>query len=94
MNAEKNTILQKNMTRALELRKEIFDLANSFGGDETGHVAVMLHESANCISRASVRFNSGPPNPSTNAEDAMLYFRNNGMVPKISGTRVQTPFLG
>jgi len=35
--------------RAMELRKEIFDIANSYAGDETGDIAVMLHQSCNCI---------------------------------------------
>lgn len=35
--------------RAMELRKELFDLANSFAGDETGHVAVLLHGACNHI---------------------------------------------
>jgi hypothetical protein len=38
--------------RAMELRKEIFDIANSYAGDETGDIAVMLHQSCNCILNA------------------------------------------
>lgn len=43
---------QAKIDRAMELRSELFEIANSFAGDETGDVAVMLHESCNCIFRA------------------------------------------
>ncbi len=46
-----------NMKRAMELRQELFSLANSFAGDETGHIAVLLHNSCNCILWAYEEFN-------------------------------------
>jgi hypothetical protein len=33
----------------MELREELFDLANSFAGDVTGEVAVQLHTACNYI---------------------------------------------
>jgi hypothetical protein len=44
--------VDKQINRAMELRKELFDIANSFAGDETGDIAIMLHESCNWILRA------------------------------------------
>ena len=41
--------MNDRINRAMEIRKELFDIANSFAGDETGDVVVMLHESCNCI---------------------------------------------
>lgn len=38
--------------RAMQLRLELFDIANSYAGDKTGHAAVMLHEACNFILRA------------------------------------------
>lgn len=36
--------------RIRSLRSELFDLANSYSGDVTGHnVAVPLHEACNCL---------------------------------------------
>jgi hypothetical protein len=35
-----------------ELQDEVFEIANSFAGNETGVVAMQLHEAVNCISRA------------------------------------------
>jgi len=43
---------QERIDRAMELRDELFDLANSFAGDKTGTAAVLLHESCNGILRA------------------------------------------
>ena len=40
------------MERALELREELFSIANSYAGEETGYVACMLHEACNAIVRA------------------------------------------
>lgn len=39
----------KRMEEALELRKQLFDLANGFALDGYGDVAVALHESGNKI---------------------------------------------
>lgn len=39
--------------RALELRKELFNIANSYSGDKTGLVAVTLHWGCNKILEAS-----------------------------------------
>ena len=35
--------------RVEELHKELFELANSFAGEDTGHVAVFLHHAANHV---------------------------------------------
>lgn len=43
---------QKDDKRLTELRHEIFDLANSYAGDERGNVAAYLHAAASEISRA------------------------------------------
>ena len=37
------------IARAMELRNELFDIANSFAGEETGYVAVLLHGACNHI---------------------------------------------
>ena len=47
------------IARALELRNELYDIANSLAGDETGSSAVLLHEACNCISQASKKFETG-----------------------------------
>ena len=39
--------------RAREIYEELFDLANSCAGDETGHVAIKLHEACNSILEAN-----------------------------------------
>lgn len=36
----------------MELRNELFDIANSYAGDETGSAAVSLHNACNAILRA------------------------------------------
>jgi hypothetical protein len=38
--------------KAINMRRELFDLANSFAGDELGEVAIYLHEACNNILRA------------------------------------------
>ena len=43
---------RKNMKRAMEIRAELFDLANSFAGERTGIIAVQLHGACNEILRA------------------------------------------
>lgn len=43
---------QQNIDRALELRIELFDIANAFAVSKHGNIAVMLHESCNYIIRA------------------------------------------
>jgi len=48
---EEMTEMQK-VSRMMELREELFNLANSFAGNETGVAAVLLHESCNNILRA------------------------------------------
>ena len=47
---------QQTIDRALEIRQELFDLANSLAGEETGKSAVQLHEACNCILRARIEF--------------------------------------
>ena len=37
------------MREAMSLRDRLFDIANLFAGDETGHIAVTLHASCNSI---------------------------------------------
>ena len=44
---------KQGIERALELRKELFGIANSFGGDETGMIAVTLHWGCNKILEAA-----------------------------------------
>lgn len=34
------------------IRDRVFDLANSFAGDETGHIAQLLHTASNCLTIA------------------------------------------
>ena len=46
----------QNIARAMELRDELFTLANTFAGEETGNIAVMLHNSCNCILWAKEMF--------------------------------------
>ena len=41
--------MEKRIQRILEIRKELFDIANSYSGYETGTAAIYLHESCNCI---------------------------------------------
>jgi len=36
----------------LVIREMLFNMANSYAGEETGHIAIMLHESCNWILRA------------------------------------------
>ena len=43
----------ERMEKALKLREQLFELANSFSGNETGNAAVMLHESCNWVIRAN-----------------------------------------
>lgn len=40
------------MEEAMKIRERLFTLANSFAGDETGHIACQLHEACNDILRA------------------------------------------
>ncbi len=44
--SDKNT---EHMHRAMQLREELFNLANSFAGDEYGHIAGVLHQACNEI---------------------------------------------
>lgn len=39
----------ENMKKAMQIRDELFDLANAFAGEETGGVAVELHRACNAI---------------------------------------------
>jgi hypothetical protein len=58
---------QDRMNQALALRSVLFDIANSFGGDKTGHVAIDLHSACNYILYAYQDLNKylGHPNPET-----------------------------
>lgn len=47
---------ERAMRESMTLRLKLFDLANTFGGDETGDIAIMLHEACNLILRASVKW--------------------------------------
>jgi hypothetical protein len=49
------------MARATDLAGELFDLANSFAGDETGDVAVLLHCACNDIHRARMQLEGTLP---------------------------------
>jgi len=53
---------EDRIKRLDELSKEIFIMANSFAGDETGHVATYLHESCNNIHRAQKIFSGEQKN--------------------------------
>ena len=46
------SVNDNRIERLEAIRHELFHLANSYAGDETGHVAVQLHESVNYINRA------------------------------------------
>ena len=50
----------QNIARAMELRDELFTLANTFAGEETGDVAIRLHEACNYILRAKLLFEELP----------------------------------
>ena len=50
---DKMSIEEKDK-RLEELGKEIFIIANSFAGDETGSIAVQLHKASNAINKASL----------------------------------------
>lgn len=41
------------LTRLNDIRMELFVFANSYAGDETGHLACTLHEACNCILRVT-----------------------------------------
>lgn len=45
-------MIDKRVEQLTKLRSELFDLANSFAGDETGTVASELHESCNRITNS------------------------------------------
>lgn len=45
-----NMTLDQKIEHLKQLRGQIFDLANTFAGKETGHVAVQLHGAANIVS--------------------------------------------
>ena len=42
----------ERIKRAMELRSELFDIANSFSGKKTGYIAVILHQACNKILEA------------------------------------------
>jgi hypothetical protein len=46
-------MIDKRLERIMEIRNELFDIANSYAGDETGVIASELHRSCNCILRAN-----------------------------------------
>ncbi len=46
MNKEINS---RNRTRLSEIRDELFDIANSYAGDEHGHIACRLHGISNSV---------------------------------------------
>ena len=47
--------------RAMELRAELFDIANFLAGEETGRLAVELHQACNAILRVHQEINRKPP---------------------------------
>jgi hypothetical protein len=49
-------ISDAGITRAMEIREELFTIANSYGGDISGDIAVILHQACNEIARAKRRF--------------------------------------
>ena len=74
---------EQKMELAMEMRSDLFELANSFAGEENGHVAVMLHEACNCIVRAKERLEAGKPTRETNLEDAAVFIRNNPFMARL-----------
>ena len=44
------------MNEAMQIRSRLFDIANSFGGNETGNIAVILHQACNRILDAKEYF--------------------------------------
>lgn len=51
---------QELMTEAMQIRDRLFDIANAFAGNETGDVAIYLHESCNWVVRAKDLFERHP----------------------------------
>jgi hypothetical protein len=49
MSTKTTNELRGGVTRAMELRDELFNIANSYAGDFTGDVAVLLHQACNKI---------------------------------------------
>lgn len=49
---EANCYNAERTERLKAIKSELFDLANSYAGEETGRIAVQLHESVNYINRA------------------------------------------
>lgn len=45
------------MARALQIKSELFDIANSFAGEKTGLVAMCLHQACNRIVQAEEELN-------------------------------------
>ena len=41
--------VERDIARLAEIRSELFDMANSYGGDEHGNVAVVIHGLCNRI---------------------------------------------
>ena len=53
------TQIEQKLQRMVELRSELFDLANEFALDDNGYVAGELHESCNAILRANKGLTEG-----------------------------------
>jgi len=53
----KNMSKQDRMKEVDEISNRVFNIANSFAGDETGNVAMMLHGSCNKMFRAQKVYN-------------------------------------
>lgn len=47
---------KSKIERAMKLRDELFDIANSLAGKECGAAGVMIHEACNCILQAKEKF--------------------------------------
>ena len=45
---------EEKKERIENLSKELFIIANSFAGDETGHIAIQLHKASNAATRATL----------------------------------------
>ena len=43
---------KEGIERALEIKEELFSIANSYSGEETGEAAMLLHEACNNILKA------------------------------------------
>ena len=64
------------------IRKELYDIANSYAGDVTGDIAVAIHAACNKLARATVMLKEGvTPEDKQNSYEEFL--RNNPTLVKL-----------